>query len=192
MDDVLKEEERVNEKISDFIEEFKKGNLNISEIFFSEIIKNLDGVNEQSTLVARAIEKELIGKKVLADDVFQGLYETFTGKSAKKVSAFTRNGILYFRESTPVEIFFKEFVHEGTHVLDNIVKLENDSKKLITETGNIIHEGVKMSKHIKGLSNAQLIEFRARIFEREFEKALNLNLDFKTIDEMVKFIKEHY
>ena len=49
-----------------------------------------------------------------------------------------------------------------------------------------------MVKYIKGLNKNQLIEFRARIFEREFELALNIELDFKNIDDMIKFIKKNY
>ena len=124
--------------------------------------------------------------------IFNGFYETITGKSAKRVSAFARNGICHFRESTPIEIFFKEFVHEGTHVIDRINDLEKNLTKLVNETGNIIHEGEKMVKYIKGLNKNQLIEFRARIFEREFELALNIELDFKNIDDMIKFIKKNY
>ena len=187
-----KKVEGLKEKIDDFISDFKKDNSKLSEIFFSEIITNLKGVTKQSTLVAKAAEEGLIGKKILTDEVFNSFYETITGKSAKKVSAFARNGICHFRESTSIEVFFKEFVHEGTHVIDRINNLEKNIKKLINETGNIIHEGEKMSKYIKGLNKNQLIEFRARVFEREFELALNIELDFKNIDDMIKFIKKNY
>lgn len=191
MKNVGKGEEKIlKEKISDFIREYK--NTKLSEIFLDDIIKALEGITEQSSKVAQATKDRIIGRKILEDEIFETIYTSFTNKSAEKVSAFALDGLTYFRESTPLEIFLKEYVHEGTHILDDFSKIGNNIEKLKKETGLIIHEGEIMQPYIKNLNKKQLIEFRARIFEREFEIASNMDLEFKSISDLIKFIKKHY
>ncbi|WP_282786488.1 hypothetical protein [Flavobacterium croceum] len=185
----MKYESSINKKIDVFFKEFKRSGGSIKSVYLSDIIETLKGVTNQSTLVAEAIEKGIINKRVLEDELFESIYKTFSKKSPKNVSAFAIDGITYYRESTPVEIFFKEIVHEGTHILDDVSRISDNLIALRENTGKIIHQEETMAKYIKNLNKKQLIEFRARIFEREFEIAAKLDLDFKKIEDMIKFIK---
>jgi len=193
-DEIVKKsnERELYNKLDDFIRDAKKSGIGLEEITFYDIIKNLRGVTPQSTKVAEAAEKGLIGKRIIEDEIFEALYTTYTKKPANNVSAFAFGGITYHRKSTPFEVFFKEFVHEGTHILDDLTKIAKNKSVLLKETQNIIHEGERMKKYVSRLTSDQLIEFRARIFEREFEIANNLKLDFKTVKKLVKFIKKNY
>ncbi|MEP0263116.1 hypothetical protein [Dokdonia sp.] len=184
----------VNVKMNSFIRKFKRSKDSLRLIFTSEIITVLRGVTNQSSKVADGLQNNDIIKRVFESPIFQSYYvEVLGGKvDVTSVSAFAFQKTLYIRESSSVETFLKEIVHEGTHILDNKIKLRDNITKLVDETGEIIHEGEKMSKFIKSLNADQVFEFRARIFEREFELAAGLEPEYKTIKELIEFIKDRY
>ena len=181
-----------NPKIEDYYKRFKKANKELREIPWSDIIRQIKNVTPQATILSRAFKKGIIGKKILDDFSFEQYVKVFSrGEiSGENVSAFAYDKILYFRESTPVESFFNEIIHEGTHAVDEINGLFNDTVRLYNETAEIIHQGEKVEKYIRDLTDNQIIEFRARIFEREFQIATNQETDFESIKSLVKYLKE--
>lgn len=183
----------IKSKIEDFFERVKNKGKPIKEIFISDIVKQLRNVTPQSTRVAKALSKDKIQKKVLDSNSFEIYAEIFGGKQDfSRISAFEYEGIMYFRENTPIDKFFNEIVHEGTHAIDRINLLINDYDELFKRTKSIIFEGKSVEKYIKDLNLDELIEFRARFYEREFQIASQQIPDYNTIEEMIKFIKEEY
>lgn len=183
----------IKSKIEDFFERVKNKGKPIKEIFISDIVKQLRNVTPQSTRVAKALSKDKIQKKVLDSNSFEIYAEIFGGKQDfSRISAFEYDGIMYFRENTPIDKFFNEIVHEGTHAIDRINLLMNDYDELFKRTKSIIFEGKSVEKYIKDLNLDELIEFRARFYEREFQIASQQIPDYNTIEEMIKFIKEEY
>ncbi|MGG8496187.1 hypothetical protein ACQY1Q_07200 [Tenacibaculum sp. TC6] len=49
-----------------------------------------------------------------------------------------------------------------------------------------------MGKYVKDLNIDELVEFRARIYEREFQIITKQEVDFETFEEMIEFIKDNY
>ncbi len=116
------------------------------------------------------------------------------GEKIDNIKAFELEGVIFLKESTSVDELAALLVHEGTHALDSLDELLLDFDYLFKSTGEIIHQGEKMSEIINklDLTYEQLIEFRARIFEREIQILLGQKLDFETIGELTDLIEKLY
>ena len=183
----------INTKIEDFFKRIKNKGKPIREIFISDIVRQLKNTTTQSTEVARALNKDKIRISVLEPSIFSGIGKSIDESvDFTKVSAFEYNKKMYFRSDTEVDKFFNELVHEGTHALDNISGIIDDYDLLLKDTSKIIHEDKNVSKHVEKLNKSELIEFRARIHEREFQIITKQNPDFDSLDELVEFIKKEY
>ncbi|SEC37243.1 hypothetical protein SAMN04489761_2808 [Tenacibaculum sp. MAR_2009_124] len=195
---VKKEIEKVggiNAKIEDFFKRIKKKGKPIKEIFISDIVKQLKNVTPQGTLIARALDKDDIRRKILDPLSFKAYAQHYSGgkvEHVERISAFEYDGIMFFRETTDVDKFFNEIVHEGTHALDRINDIMEDYDQLYERTKNLVYNGRNVGGYIKELTLDQLVEFRARYFEREFQIVTKQNPDFMTFKEMIKFIKKEY
>jgi len=44
---------------------------------------------------------------------------------------------MYFRDNTPIDKFFNEIIHEGTHAIDRIDLLMNNYDELFKRTKNV-------------------------------------------------------
>ncbi|MFL0205027.1 hypothetical protein [Tenacibaculum maritimum] len=185
---------RINTKIEDFFKRIKNKRKPIGEIFISDIVKQLKNVTPQSTLIARALNKDNIKRKILDPTSFKAYLEYFNGevKNINRISAFEYGGTMYFRQTTSVDTFFNEIVHEGTHALDRVNEIIKDYYILFEKTKNPIDNGQSVDKYIQDLTLDQLVEFRARYYEREFQIISKQEPDYKAIKDMVNFIKEEY
>ncbi|WP_407277480.1 hypothetical protein R5O20_05970 [Tenacibaculum maritimum] len=185
---------RINTKIEDFFKRIKNKRKPIGEIFISDIVKQLKNVTPQSTLIARALNKDNIKRKILDPTSFKAYLEYFNGevKNINRISAFEYGGTMYFRQTTSVDTFFNEIVHEGTHALDRVNEIIKDYDILFEKTKNLIDNGQSVDKYIQDLTLDQLVEFRARYYEREFQIISKQEPDYKAIKDMVNFIKEEY
>lgn len=177
-------------KIEDFFKRFKAKGKPINEIIISDIVKQLKNVTSQSTLVSRGLSKRKIGKKVYDDITFEAYFKHYGGSGY--ASAFEYKTEMFFRETTPIDKFFNEIVHEGTHALDEANGIIDDYDKLFEVTKGILYKGEKLERQIKNLNLDELVEFRARFFEREFQIVTKQEVDFESLDEMIKYIKENY
>ncbi|MFL0259472.1 hypothetical protein V2762_05915 [Tenacibaculum maritimum] len=185
---------RINTKIEDFFKRIKNKRKPIGEIFISDIVKQLKNVTPQSTLIARALNKDNIKRNILDPTSFKAYLEYFNGevKNINRISAFEYGGTMYFRQTTSVDTFFNEIVHEGTHALDRVNEIIKDYDILFEKTKNLIDNGQSVDKYIQDLTLDQLVEFRARYYEREFQIISKQEPDYKAIKDMVNFIKEEY
>jgi len=182
----------LNAKIEDFFKRVKKKGTSLRLINISEIVKQLRNITPQSTEVARALNKGRIEKNVYEDSIFEAYYKMKGGKPEIYASAFEIDSQMFFRESTPVDKYFNEIVHEGTHALDRAKGIINNYEKLYEVTKDLVFEGQKVEKIIKGLNLDELVEFRARLFEMEFQIATKQERDFKSLKEMTDYIREFY
>ncbi|WP_299713081.1 hypothetical protein [uncultured Tenacibaculum sp.] len=190
--DELEINSTLNAKIEDYFKIVKKNKTPIRLIFIDDIVTNLNGVTNQSTKITQAIKKGRIQKKVLDDDLFNFYYLHFGGDPKYYASAMEFESIMYFREITPVDKFFNEIVHEGTHALDRYNGIIDDYDELYKITKDLIYKENKIENYIKDLNLEELVEFRARFFEREFQIVTNQKPDYNNLEEMIKFIKKNY
>jgi hypothetical protein len=139
----------------------------ILELSKTEIANALKGYTEQANKVAKLIEEDKMLFEILEDYEFEKMLikEGDTLEEAKRTAAFCVGKRTFYRSSTPAEKLLSEFVHEGTHALDNLEGFIGDTYQW---------------------------EKRAFFHERAFQESVGLEKDFDTIQEMIKFIYDIY
>lgn len=168
--------------IKDFQEFSKKWEgKSLRSINTETIVRNLYGYTPQANRIANIIEARTMKIKILSDTKFEKrLSKDFTKEDIANTTAITIGKRTFFRESTSIEKFMGELVHEGTHVLDEIKVEELMAKgKSDTEIEAI-------------MGNNHSFEKRAFFHERAYQEAAGIEKDFDTIEEMLENIENEY
>lgn len=170
-------------KFTKFVKKWK--GRSIKNLSKEEIIDNLNGFTLQADKVAKIIENGKMKIHIL--DV-QSFKDTFLNKGGKfdsksKIQAFQVKDETYFIETTSVEKFMSELVHEGTHILDDI-KIEELMLKAKTVE--------EMEEIEKQFGNQWSSEKRAFFHERAFQIATGIGPEYKTIEKMLENIFTKY
>lgn len=94
--------------------------------------------------------------------------------------AATLGGKTFYRSSASVDDFLTEIVHEGSHVIDNILK-----KKMLKDC--------KAKKEIDGIiGNNWEQEIRAYSHERDWQLKIRIKPEYESIQDIEKHVKIEY
>ncbi|WP_430411187.1 hypothetical protein [Kordia sp.] len=183
-------------KIDNFIARNIKNENTIGDIPKKIIYEQLHNITDTSTKVSRHIKKNKIKIiKLDEDDFYKAIKEPYEKiEDLKKVRASQKENIIYLRNDSPLDKAFGEIVHEGQHAMDDLagLMLKENEATLRKLTSEITHDKIPMEGYVKKMTRNQVIELRARIAEREFQIAGNLNPDFSSVEAMISHIYKHY
>lgn len=126
------------------------------------LLDGLTGLTRQGDDVAAAIRQGDIKLSVLGDDLFEKAWR-LKGGTGSAPQAFAYGDALYVRGNA--RNILSEIVHEGTHGLD-----------YLRGSSGTVHQWEK----------------RAYYFERQFQLQGGGHVEFQTLDDMLRFILEHY
>jgi hypothetical protein len=157
---------RVSAKRGQF-QEFIKRNYyyTIEHITREVIIKNLVGHTRMSNKVAKYLESGEISYLILPSNEFEAFLRSRGVKeNIQHYSAATYENIMYFRKEAFIEDFMSCIVHEGSHAID----------------------------YVNGVRYDFAAERNAFFYERQFQKAVGLEVEYETIETMINYIKIAY
>jgi hypothetical protein len=180
--DVL-ESRAIKRKLTATFKEFTSSGKLIRDLSKSKIANALRGFTLHSNRVADLLDEGLMKIKILSDKKFNKILKD-DGDSPHVIAAtiaFTaEDGKAFFRASSNIEDFLSALVHEGSHVLDHLERLDLER---LNKTGTFIENTI-------GNNWAQ--EKRAYSRERSFQKAANMDVEYESIKDMVKHIENNY
>ncbi|WP_294250411.1 hypothetical protein [uncultured Chryseobacterium sp.] len=114
------------------------------------------------------------------EDLLRDYDNVLTDEEIFNSRAATLGGKTFYRSSASVDEFLTEIVHEGSHVIDNILK-----KKMLRED--------KAKKEIDEIiGNNWEQEIRAYSHERDWQLKIGITPEYKSIQEIEKHVKAKY
>ena len=133
-------------------------------------LRNTPGTTTQAIRIAEAIEAERLGVNILGEQMFQSAFKKYGGTGALPAS-FAYNNQLYIR-STSMN-YLSQIVHEGTHGLQFFAR----------------HPGV-----FSNATQAQVrsAEIGAYFFERQFQMSTGTRVDFPSLVELLRHVRNSY
>ena len=180
LDELAGVQRKVSKEFQEFVRKWK--GKSITKLSKGDISNALRGTTEQANKVADIIDSGKM-KFAIWDDAKFVKYLTDTGDTldeAIKTAAFTELDVTFYRASKSIGEFMSEIVHEGTHALDNL-KIEK-----------LLKSG-KTQKEIDAIfGNQWSVEKRAYFYERAFQIATEIEVDFESIDDMLLHIFTEY
>jgi hypothetical protein len=152
-------------RFREFVEKSK--GYSIKNLSKWDIVENLRGYTQQANKIAKAIEEGEIVIVIKKEREFIKRYEELGGDMSNiaRLTAFSYKEKMYFKNTTPIEQYFSELVHEGTHSLDYLNRF---------------------------VGNNHSWEKRAYFFERQFQLAIGKTPDHSSIAKMIYHIKKFY
>lgn len=151
----------------------------IANIPKSKIVANLLGHTEQSNRAARMIEEDSMTVIILSDfDFIETLVNVYGLRrdEAAGFLAFTFGQDTFYRASRPLSKFMSEIVHESSHVMDYIKRLE------------LFEAGKTRAEIAQEIGNTRSQEKRAYFYERQFQKAVGQPLDYENISDIINHV----
>lgn len=182
------EKEKIKRKVDKKYKEFCKKweNISLLKLTKNELIDALQGYTKHGDDVAELLRTNKMQYEFLDDADFEDLLRDYdydnvlTDEQIFNSKAATLGGKTFYRSSASVDDFLTEIVHEGSHVIDNILK-----KKMLKDG--------KAKKEIDGIiGNNWEQEIRAYSHERDWQLKIRIKPEYESIQDIEKHVKIEY
>ncbi|MPS64074.1 MAG: hypothetical protein DI622_15515 [Chryseobacterium sp.] len=177
-------QKKIDKKYSEFISKWE--NLSLLTLTKSEIIDILTGFTKHSDEVAELLRTNKMQYEFLDDVDFEDLLRDYdfdnelTDEIIMGTRAATLDGKTFYRSSASVDQFLTEIIHEGSHVIDNLLKKELKKQgKTQKEINKII--GNNWDQEIKAFSH-----------ERDWQLKIGVSPEYESLKEIETHVQAKY
>ncbi|MBB4806737.1 hypothetical protein HNP38_002033 [Chryseobacterium defluvii] len=175
---------KIDKKYKEFID--KWNDLSLLKLSKNEIIEALKGFTKHGDEVAELLKNNKMKYEFLDDADFDELLRDYdynnelTDEIIFRTRAATLDGKTFYRSSASVEQFLTEIIHEGSHVIDNLLK-----KKFLKE-------GKTLKEIEKSIGNNWEQEIKAFSHERDWQIKIGIEPEYKSLKNIEKHVKTEY
>ncbi|SFN66954.1 hypothetical protein SAMN05421594_3750 [Chryseobacterium oleae] len=175
---------KVDKKYKEFIDKWE--NVSLIKLSKLEIIDGLKGFTKHGDEVAELIKNNKMQYEFLDDVDFEDLLRDYdyTGELTDEIIMSTRAATLdnktFYRASTSIEEFLTEVIHEGSHVVDNLLKEQ------------LLSEGKTLKEIEKIIGNNWDQEIRAYSHEQAWHTKVGRDPEYKSLNDIKKHVKTVY
>jgi hypothetical protein len=150
------------------------------------MIDTLQGYTEHSDEVAELLNTNKIQYEFLDDVDFEDLVRDYdydnvlTDQQISGTRAATLGGKTFYRSSASIDQFLTEIIHEGSHVIDNILEQK------------MLKEGKTRKEIDEIIGNNWEQEIRAYSHERDWQLKIGIKPEYKSLEDIEKHVKIEY